>query len=132
MNGGKVSFEVKAPVIAVSIQWFLEKIDEDINKIGTNIKLGIETKPLIEADFKIDLWQIVTEFGANAVCPGAGKVINFISKHLEGNIGIKFDVVFNGSINVSGEISGNTLVPKNTKGKIGIDGKIQVKQSSDC
>ncbi|UOX35499.1 hypothetical protein LXD69_08240 [Flavobacterium sediminilitoris] len=126
VNGGKVSFEVKAPVIAVSIQWFLEKIDEDINKIGTNIKLGIETKPLIEADFKIDLWQIVTEFGANAVCPGAGKVINFISKHLEGNIGIKFDVVFNGSINVSGEISGNTLVPKNTKGKIGIDGKIQV------
>src|SRR5690606_14991804 len=73
VNGGKVSFEVKAPVIAVSIQWFLEKIDEDINKIGTNIKLGIETKPLIEADFKIDLWQIVTEFGANAVCPGAGK-----------------------------------------------------------
>ena len=126
VNGGKVSFEVKAPVIAVSIQWFLEKIDEDINQIGTNIKFGIETKPLIEADFKIDLWQIVTEFGANAVCPGAGKVINFISKHLEGNIGIKFDVVFNGSINVSGEISGNTLAPKDTKGKLGIDGKVQV------
>jgi len=126
VNGGKVSFEVKAPVIAVSIQWFLEKIDDDINQIGTNIKFGIETKPLIEADFKIDLWQIVTEFGANAVCPGAGKVINFITKHLEGNIGMKFDVVFNGSINVSGEISGNTLAPKNTKGKLGIDGKVQV------
>ncbi|NHN27603.1 hypothetical protein FIA58_018130 [Flavobacterium jejuense] len=126
VNGGKVSFEVKAPVIAVSIQWFLEKIDEEINQIGTNLKFGIETKPLIEADFKIDLWQIVTEFGANAVCPGAGRVINFISKHLEGNIGIKFDVVFNGSINVSGEISGNTLVPKKTKGKLGVDGKVQV------
>ncbi|MFD2908240.1 OmpA family protein [Flavobacterium ardleyense] len=126
VNGGKFSFEIKPPAVAISIQWFLEKVDEYKNQIGTNIKFGIETKPLIDADIIIDLWQIVTEFGANAICPGAGKVINFISKHLEGNVGIKFEVIFNGSINVSGEISGNTLTPKNTKGKLAVEGKVQV------
>ena len=126
VNGGKFSFEVKAPVVAVSLQWFLEKVDDNINQVGTSIKFGIETKPLIEADIKIDLWQIVTEYGANAICPGAGKVINFISKYLEGNIGVKFEVIFDGSINVSGEISGNTINPKNTEGELSVKGKIQV------
>lgn len=125
VNGGKISFEIKAPVIAVSAEWELEPVDGK-SEIGTKITFGIESKPLVEAEGKINLWKIFREYGPNAICPGAGTIVNFVLEHLEGNIGITFLVKFNGSINVKGKISGNTLIPKDTKGEIEIIGKIQV------
>jgi len=125
INGGKLSFEIKAPVIAVSAKWYLET-PKNNTKIGTNITIGIESKPLIEAEGKINLWKIFREYGPNAICPGAGTVVNFVLEHIEGNVGISFMVIFTGSINAKGQVQGNTLVPTDTKGEIGIIGKIQV------
>lgn len=125
INGGKLSFEIKAPVIAVALGWYAEKL-EGKPELGTNITLGIESKPLVEAEGKINIWKIFREYGPNAVCPGAGTIINFVIEHLEGNVGISFIVIFTGSINVKGQMQGNTAAPKNTKGELEIIGKIQV------
>jgi len=125
VNGGKISFEIKAPVIAVSLGWYAEKL-EGKTDIGTNITLGVESKPLVEAEGKINVWKIFREYGPNAICPGAGTIINFVIEHLEGNVGISFLVIFNGSINVKGQVQGNTAAPKDTKGELEIVGKIQV------
>lgn len=126
VNNGKASFEVKAPVIAVSVQWSLERVSEATNSVATVIELGIESKPLLQAVFQIDLWKIFREYGPNAICPGAGKIVAFVLEHIEGNVGIHFIVAFDGSINVKGQIKGNTLLPKDTRGKIETTGKIQV------
>lgn len=126
VNGGKISFEIKAPVIAVSLQWSLERASQTSKEIGAAIELGVESKPLLEANGNINLWKIFTEYGANALCPGAGTIIRFVLDHLEGNVGMHFLVIFIGAINVKGRIRGNTLLPAEADGKVETTGKIGV------
>ncbi len=125
VTNGKVTVEVKAPVIAVSAQWSLDKT-EGSKEIITALEFGIETKPFIEIEAKINLWKIFREYGPNAVIPGAGLIINFVLEKLESNVGISFIVSFSGSINIKGQIKGNTESIKNTSGTIEVEGKIQV------
>lgn len=125
VNGGKVKVKISAPVIAVAVQWQLERPGNS-NLIGTSIEFGMESKPLLEVTGDIDLWQIFYETGANAVCPGAGAVLKFISEKMKDNLSVKFLVKFGGSINIKGQVKGNTLAPKDTKGTIEVKGKVQV------
>ncbi|MCX2486421.1 OmpA family protein [Pedobacter sp. MR2016-24] len=126
VNGGKISFEIKAPVIALSAQWSLERPSNDSREIGTLIEIGLESKPLLEAQGKINLWKIFRRYGPDAICPGAGKVLEFILKHMESNLEINFLVIFTGSINLKGSVKGNTIAPKDTSGEIKVEGKIQI------
>ena len=118
--------EIKAPVVAVAAQWGLVKGDKNPNSIYTEIEFGIETKPLIEVVFSIDLWKIFRKYGPNAVIPGAGLIIDFVLTKLEGNVGISFIVSFGGSINIKGKIKGTTEGIGTTSGSIEVEGKIQV------
>lgn len=125
VTNGKVTIEIKAPVVAGSLQWGLKKASNG-TMLCTSLEFAIETKPLIEVESKIDLWKIFRRYGPNAIIPGAGEVINFILEKLEGNVGIHFIVVFTGSINFKGKIEGDTESIKNTIGKVSVEGKIQV------
>jgi hypothetical protein len=126
VNGGKITFEIKAPVIAVSAQWSLERIAPESTEIATVIEFGIESKPLIHAQGIIHLWEIFIETAGNGICPGAGKVAIFLNEKLKGSLDISFNVIFDGTINVSGKIKGNTLNIGDTSGKVTIDGEIAI------
>lgn len=123
---GKFQFEVKAPVLAVSAQWYLERAAPTSPELATIVVIGVSAKPLIEADFSIDLITLFIESAGNAVCPGAGTVINWVRKNLSRSAEIKFVVDFKGGIYVDGKVTYNTVFPKETKGELKTTGKIEV------
>jgi len=120
---GKWSFEVKPPVIAFSAQWYLQKTN---GRVGEIVEIGADTKPLVEANTFIDLFKIFVEYGGNAICPGAGTVINWVLEKLEKNVKITFLVTFGGAINVSGRTKINVLFPKETTGNVKMTGEIKI------
>ncbi|WP_412466917.1 OmpA family protein [Pedobacter sp. KLB.chiD] len=120
---GKWSFEVKPPVIALSAQWYLQKTN---GKVGELVEIGADTKPLVEANTFIDLFKIFLEYGGNAICPGAGSVINWVLQKLEKNVQITFKVIFGGAINVNGRTKINVLYPKETTGNVKVTGEIKI------
>lgn len=126
MAEGRFVFEVKAPVIAVSAQWYLERALPDSPEVATIIAIGVDAKPLVEASFTIDLFKIFVESAGNAVCPGAGSVIKWILEKLGKEAGIQFLVIFAGGIYVNGKVTINTAYPKETTGEVKATGKIQV------
>jgi len=119
-----MGFEIKAPVIAVSAQWYLERLP-DHNELPVFIECGVETKPFLEAIFFIDLWPIFLS-SADGVCPGAGRLLVFVQSKIHDNAGVYFKIIFDGSVNGKGQIKGNTLMPKEAKGTISIEGKIKI------
>jgi outer membrane protein OmpA-like peptidoglycan-associated protein len=124
---GKVMFEVKAPVIAVSAQWYLQKGPPESTEVTTIVVIGVETKPLVEASFNIDVISIFIETAGNGVCPGAGKLINWILNKIGKEAGIKFYIEILGAINIAGQTTINILYPKETTGEIKTTGEITVK-----
>ncbi|WP_343522828.1 OmpA family protein [Pedobacter sp.] len=120
---GKWSFEVKPPVIAISAQWYLQKTN---GRVGEIVEIGADTKPLVEANTFIDLFKIFMEYGGNAICPGAGTVINWVLEKLEKNVKITFLVTFGGAINVNGRTKINVLFPKETTGNVKVTGEIKI------
>jgi len=123
---GKFMFEIKSPVIAVSAQWNLDKALLDSCEVATIVEIGVDAAPLVAASLQIDIISIFIEYGGDAVCPGAGKLINWVLKKLKNNAGIKFTIEFYGGINVNGKTKINTLYPKETTGEIKATGEIKV------
>jgi outer membrane protein OmpA-like peptidoglycan-associated protein len=123
LSKGKTTFEIKAPVIAVSVQWYLEKTK---NLVGEIVEIGVETKPLVEAEFTINLFKIFIETAGNGVCPGAGNILVWILDKLGKEAGIHFLIIFKGNINASGQAIINILYPKKTTGEIKSFGTIDV------
>ncbi|WP_326984713.1 OmpA family protein [Chryseobacterium sp. MYb264] len=126
VNGGKVKFTIESPKIAVSAQWYLERAPKTTSDITHLVTIGVSAKPLVEANFEINLFKIFVEVGANALCPGAGKIITWVMDKLEANVGIHFIVTFAGGVYIDGKTTINTSYPKETTGEIKATGKIQV------
>lgn len=126
LTKGKIMFEIKSPIIAVSAQWYLQKALPKSSNITTIVEVGISAKPLVEASFTINLFKLFIEYGGNILCPGAGKVITWVMDKLETNVGIHFLVIFAGGIYIDGKTTINISYPKETKGEIKTTGKIQV------
>jgi hypothetical protein len=126
LTKGKIMFEIKSPVIAFSAQWYLQRGLPTSSDVATMVVIGVVAKPLVEAEFTINLFKIFIETAGNAVCPGAGKVITWVMDKLESNVGIHFLVIFAGGIYVDGKVTINTSYPKETKGEVKATGKIQV------
>lgn len=120
---GKWSFEVKPPVIAFSAQWYLKKTNK---RVGEIVEIGADTQPFVEANTFIDLFKIFVEYGGNAICPGAGTVINWVLEKLEKNVKITFKITFGGAINLNGRTKINVLFPKETTGEIKVTGEIKI------
>ncbi|WP_406824871.1 OmpA family protein [Pedobacter sp. KACC 23697] len=120
---GRFMFEVKAPVLAVSAQWYLKKANRVVGEI---VEIGADTSPLIEADISIDLIDIVLKYGGNAICPGAGEVLAWVKDKMNKYVKITFIVTLGGAINVSGKTIINIRFPKETTGEVKITGEIKV------
>lgn len=48
-------FEIKSPVIAFSTEWYLERAKEGSIEIATIVVIGVSAKPLVEAEFTINI-----------------------------------------------------------------------------
>ena len=124
---GKATFEIKAPVIAFAAQWNLDRGKDKSLDLAMIVEIGVSSKPLVEAEFKINLFKIFVETAGNAVCPGAGKVITWVMDKLESNAGIHFMLIFSGAINVDGKVTANTTYWRETTGEVKATGKIMIK-----
>jgi hypothetical protein len=100
LSKGKAKFEIKAPVIALSAQWYLQKSHNDSLEVETIVVIGVETKPLIEAEFTINVFKIFIETAGNGICPGAGSLINWIQEKFKREVGIHFLIIFGGSMQI--------------------------------
>jgi len=120
---GRFMFEVKAPVLAVSAQWYLKKTNKVVGEI---VKIGAETKPLIEAALSIDIIDIVLKYGGNAICPGAGEVLTWIKDKMNKYVKITFLITVNGALNIAGKSIINVKFPKETTGEVKISGELKV------
>lgn len=123
---GKIMFEIKSPVIAFSAEWYLERAKEGSLEIATIVVIGVSAKPLVEAEFTINIFKLFIEMGGNAICPGAGTIITWVIDKLGSNAGIHFLIIFSGGIYVDGKVTLNTSYPKETKGEVKATGKVQV------
>ncbi|CAH0199772.1 Outer membrane porin F [Pedobacter sp. Bi27] len=120
---GRFMFEVKAPVLAVSAQWYLKKTNKVVGEI---VEIGAETKPLIEAALSIDLIDIVLKYGGNAICPGAGEVLTWIKDKMNKYVKITFLITVGGALNIAGKSIINVKFPKETTGEVKITGELKV------
>ena len=120
---GRFMFEVKAPVLAVSAQWYLKKTNKVVGEI---VEIGAETKPLIEAALSIDLIDIVLKYGGNAICPGAGEVLTWIKDKMNKYVKITFLITVGGALNIAGKSIINVKFPKETTGEVKIAGELKV------
>ena len=90
------------------------------------VVIGVSAKPLVEAKINIDLWSIFLKYGGDALCPGAGSIIDWIREKMSREVGMKFLVIFSGGIYADGKVIINTSYPKETTGEVKTTGKIEV------
>lgn len=123
---GKVKFIVESPKIAFAAKWHLERAPKTSANLTHLVEVGVSAKPLVEAKFIINLWQIFIKYGGDAVCPGAGTVLEWVLEKLGSSVKITFTVDFSGTINVDGKTIINTSYPSKTTGEVKAIGVIKV------
>ncbi len=123
---GKAEFTIESPKIAFSAQWYLERGLPTSSDLSTMVVIGVSAKPLVEAKITVDLWSIFLKYGGDALCPGAGSIIDWIREKMSREVGMKFLVIFSGGIYADGKVIINTSYPKETTGEVKTTGKIEV------
>lgn len=126
LSNGKARFVIESPKIAFAAQWYLERAPKTAIDLTTMVSIGVSAKPLVEAKIEVDLWKIFIKFGGDAVCPGAGSIIEWILDKLGKEAGMHFLISISGGIYIDGKVTINTSYPKETSGEVKATGKIQV------
>lgn len=126
LSKGKARFVIESPKIAFSAQWYLERAPKTAMDLSMIVVIGVSAKPLVEAKIEIDLWKIFVKYGGDAICPGAGSIIEWILDKLGKEAGMHFLISISGGIYVDGKVSINTSYPKETSGEVKTTGKVQV------